>query len=165
MFSRKHRSRISMGNDCGQSCVQPFTSTGGILETTEMTPNETAIFTADQFGTVQNNSLSSHKNGDDHGSFGEMCAVQSASSESSKVSCFIKVVQTEGMKVLPLWSDTPKRKGKRQMARQPYAITSRKYQEIFENKKLAKRRVEKKKEARKRKRKEAKAKKRNQCLL
>ena len=27
----------------------------------ELTPNETAIFTADQFGTVQNNSLNSHK--------------------------------------------------------------------------------------------------------
>jgi hypothetical protein len=121
------------------------TSAGGILETTWLTPNETAIFTADQFGTVKNNSLSSHKNVDDHGSFGEMYAVQSASSASSKVSCFIKVVQTEGMTVLLVWPDTPKRKGKRQMEKQPYAITSRKYQEEFEKKKLAKRRAEKKK--------------------
>jgi len=43
-------SRISMGNDCGQACGQPSTSTGGILETTELTLNETAIFIADQFG-------------------------------------------------------------------------------------------------------------------
>ena len=55
-------SRISMGNDCGQACDQPYTSTEGIIETTELTANETAIFTADQFGTVQNNSLNSHKN-------------------------------------------------------------------------------------------------------
>jgi len=46
-------SRISMGNDCGEACDQPSTSTGGILQTTELTPNETAIFTADQFGTVK----------------------------------------------------------------------------------------------------------------
>jgi hypothetical protein len=37
------KSRISMGNDCGQACDQHSTSTGGILETTELTPNETAI--------------------------------------------------------------------------------------------------------------------------
>ena len=61
-------SRISMSNDCGQACDQPSTSTGGIIETTELTPNETAIFTANQFGTVQNNSLNSHKNGDNQGS-------------------------------------------------------------------------------------------------
>ena len=65
-------SRISMGTDCGKACHQPSTSTEGILKTTELTPNETAIFTADQFGTVQNNSLNSHKNGDDHGSCSEM---------------------------------------------------------------------------------------------
>ena len=58
-------SRISMGNDCGQACNQPSTSAGVILETTELTPNKTAIFTADQFGTIQNNFLNSHKNGDD----------------------------------------------------------------------------------------------------
>ena len=52
---------ISMGNDCGQACNQPSTSTGGMLETTELIPNEKAIFTADQFGTVQNNCLNSHK--------------------------------------------------------------------------------------------------------
>jgi len=46
-------SRIPMGKDCGQACDQPSTSTGGILETTELTPHETAIFTADQFGTGQ----------------------------------------------------------------------------------------------------------------
>jgi hypothetical protein len=44
---------ISMGNDCGQACNQPSTSTGGMLETTELIPNEKAIFTADQFGTVK----------------------------------------------------------------------------------------------------------------
>jgi len=135
-------SRISMGNDCGQTCDQPSTFTGGILGTTNLSPNETAIFTADQFGTVQNNSFNSHKNGDDHGSFGEMYAVQSTSSASSKVSCVIKVVQTEGMKGFLVWPDTPKRKGKRQMERPPYAITSRRNQEVFEKKKLAKRRAE-----------------------
>ena len=67
-----------------------------------------------------------------------MYAVQSTSSASSKVSCVIKVVQTEGMKDFLVWSDTPKCKGKRQMERQPYAITSRRYQEMFEKKKLAK---------------------------
>jgi hypothetical protein len=71
--------------------------------------------------------------------------VQSTSSASSKVSCVIKVVQTEGMKEFLVWPDTPKRKGKRQMERQPYAITSRRYQEVFEKKKLAKRRAEGKK--------------------
>jgi len=40
------------------------------------------------------------------------------------------------------------------MERQPYAVTSRRYQEVFEKKKLAKRRAEKEKEARKRKSKE-----------
>jgi hypothetical protein len=87
-------SRISMGSDCGQACDQRSISTGGILEITELTLNETAIFTADQFGTIQNNSLNSHKIGDDH----EMYAVQSMNSASSKVSCIIKVIQTEGMK-------------------------------------------------------------------
>ena len=86
-----------MGNDCGQACDQPYTFTGGIIETTELTPNETAIFTAHQFGTVQNNSSNSHKNGDDHGSCSEMNAVQYTSSASSKVSCVIKVVQTVGL--------------------------------------------------------------------
>ena len=42
------------------------------------------------------------------------------------------------------------------MERQPYAITSRRYQEVFEKKKLAKRTAEEEKEARKRKRIEAK---------
>jgi len=45
------------------------------------------------------------------------------------------------------------------MERQPYAITSRRYQEVFEKKKLAKRRAEEEKEARKRKCIEAKEKK------
>jgi hypothetical protein len=45
------------------------------------------------------------------------------------------------------------------MERQPNAITSRGYQEMFEKKKLAKRRAEEEKEARKRKRIEAKGKK------
>ena len=39
------------------------------------------------------------------------------------------------------------------MERQPYAVTSRRYQEVFEKKKLAKRRAEEEKEARKQKRK------------
>jgi len=112
-------SRISMGNDSGQACYQPSTSTGGILETTELIPYETATFTADQFGTVQNNSLNSHKNGDDHGSCSEMWAVQSTGRASSKVSCVIKFVQTEGMKEFLVWPDTPKCKGKGQMERQP----------------------------------------------
>ena len=124
-----------------------------------MNPDETTTFTADQFGTVQNNSLNSHKNGDDHGSCSEMYAVQSTSSASCKVSCVIKGVQTEGMKEFLVWPDTPKRKGKRQMERQPYALTSRRYQEVFEKKKFVKRRTEEEKEARKRKRIEAKEKK------
>jgi len=152
-------SRISMGNDCGQACDQPSTFTGGILETTELTPNETAIFTADQFGTVQNNSLNSHKNGDDHGSCSEMYAVQSTSSASSKVSCVVKVVQTEGMKEFLVCPDTPKRKRNTEMEREPYALTSRIYQEVFEKKKLPKRRAEEEKESRKRKRTKAKEKK------
>jgi len=138
-------SRISIGKDCGQACDQPSTSTGGILETTELTPNETGIFTGYQFGTVQNNSLNSHKNEDDHGFCSEMYAVQSTSSASSKVSCVIKVVQTEGMKEFLVWPDTPKCKGKRQMERQLYVITSKRYQEVFEKKKLAKRRAEEEK--------------------
>jgi len=117
-------SRISMGNDCGQACDHPSTSTGGILETIELTPNETAIFTGDQFGTVQNNSLNSHKNGDDHGSCSEIYAVQSTSSANSKVSCVIKVVQ--GMKEFLVWSDTPKRKKKRQMERQQHQEDTKK---------------------------------------
>jgi hypothetical protein len=52
------------------------------------------------------------KNGDDHGSCSEMFAVQSTSSASGKVSCVIRVVQTEGMKVFLVWPDTPKRKEK-----------------------------------------------------
>ena len=68
---------------------------------------------------------------------------------SSKVSCVIKVVQTEGMKEFFVWPGKPKRKEKRQLERKPYAITSRRYQEGFEKKKLAKRRAEKEKEARK----------------
>jgi hypothetical protein len=48
--------------------------------------------------------------------------------------------------------------GERQMERQPYAITSKRYQEVFE-KKLAKHTAEEEKEARKRKRVEAKEKK------
>jgi len=143
-------SRISMGNDCGQACDQSSTSTGGILEITELTPNETVIFTADQFGTVQNNSLNSHKNGDDHGSCSEMYAVQSMSSASSKFFCVIKVVQTEGIKEFLVWPDTPKWG--------PYTITLRRYQEVFEKKKLANRRAEEEQEARKQKHIEAKEK-------
>ena len=45
------------------------------------------------------------------------------------------------------------------MERQPYAITSRRYQEVFEKKNLAKRRAEEENEARKRKRIQAKEKK------
>ena len=130
-----------------------------------MTPNETAIFTANQFGTVQNNSLNRHNNGDDHGSCSEMYAVQSMSSERSEVSCVIKVVQTEGTKEFLVWPDTPKRKGKRQMKRQPYAITSRRYQEVFEKKKFAKHRAEEEKEARKQKRIEAKEKDKLELIL
>jgi hypothetical protein len=148
-----------MNQEFKWACDQPSTSTGGILEITELTPNETAIFTADQFGTVQNYSLNSHKNGDDHGCCSEMYAVQSTSSASSKVFCVIKVVQIEGMKKFLEWPDTPKRKEKKQMERQPYAITSRRYQEVFEKKKLAKRTAEEEKEERKRKRIEAKERK------
>ena len=47
------KSSISMGNDCGQACDQPSTSTGRILETTELTPNKTAIFTKQFFELPQ----------------------------------------------------------------------------------------------------------------
>ena len=152
-------SGILMGNDSGQVCDQPSTSTGAILESTELTASETALFTANQFGNVQNNSLKSHKNGDYHGCCSEIHAVQSTSSASREVSCcVIKVVQTEGMKEFLVWPDTPKCKGKGQMERQPYAITSRRYQEVFEKKKLAKSRAEEEKETRKRKCIEAKEK-------
>jgi len=69
--------------------------------------------------------------------------------QAVKVSCVIKVVHTEGMKEFLVWSDTQKRKGKRQMERQSYAITSRRYQEVFEKKKLAKHRAEEKKRSKK----------------
>ena len=52
-----------------------------------------------------------------------------------------------------------KMQGEKQLERKPYAITSRRFQEVFEKKKLAKRRAEEEKEARKRKRIEAKEKK------
>jgi hypothetical protein len=152
-------SRISMGNDCGQACDQPSTSTGRILETTELTPNEAGIFTANQVETVPSNSLNTHKNGDDHVTCSEMYAVQSTNSASNKVSSVVKVVKTEHMKEFLVWPDTPKRKGKRQMDRQPYAITSRRYQEMFEKKKLDKHIAEEEKEAIKRKRIEEREKK------
>jgi hypothetical protein len=84
-------SRISMGIDCGQTYDQPSTSTGRILETTELTPNEAGIFTADQVRTVPSNSLNTHKNGDDHVTCSEMYAVQSMSSAISKVSSVVKL--------------------------------------------------------------------------
>jgi hypothetical protein len=49
------------------------------------------------------------------------------------------------MKEFLVWPDTPKRMGKRQMEREPYAITSRRYQQMFEKKKLAKGRKRSKK--------------------
>ena len=42
-----------MGKGCGQACDQPSTSTGVILEAADLTPNETAIFTAYQFGAIK----------------------------------------------------------------------------------------------------------------
>jgi hypothetical protein len=48
-------------------------------------------------------------------------------SASSKVCCVIRVVGAEGMKEVVVWADTPKHKGKRQVERQPYATTSRRY--------------------------------------
>ena len=57
-----------------------------------------------------------------------------------------------------MWPDTPKARGKDRWKDKPYAITSRRYQEVFEKKKLAKRRAEEEK-ARKRKHIEAKEKK------
>ena len=52
-----------------------------------------------------------------------------------------------------------KTQGGKAVGKKPYAITSRRYQEVFEKKKLAKRRAEEEKEARKRKCIEAKEKK------
>jgi len=80
--------------------------------TTVLTVNERAIFTANQFRTVQNNSLNRHKIGDYHGCCSETYDVQSTSSASSNVSCVRNVVQTEGMKDFLVWPDTPQRKGK-----------------------------------------------------
>ena len=136
------------------ACDQPSTSTAVILETTELTANERAIFTVNQFGTVQNNSLNSHKNGDYHGCFSEIYAMQSTGSASSKLYCVTNVVQTEGMKEFLEWPDTAQRTGKTQIERQPHAVTTRRYQEVFKKKKLAKRRAEEEKEARKPKSKE-----------
>jgi len=62
------------------------TSTGGIVETKDLTPNETATFTADQSAIVKNNSLNNQENGDDHDSCSEIYAVQATSSASSKAS-------------------------------------------------------------------------------
>ena len=52
-----------------------------------------------------------------------MCSLRAVQAVRSRV---IKVVQTEGMKEFLVWPDTPKRKGKRQMERQPYAINIKK---------------------------------------
>jgi hypothetical protein len=114
-----------------------------------LTPNEAGIYTADQVGTVPSNSLNTHKNGDDHVTSSEMYAVQSTNSASNKVSSVVKVVKTEHMKEFLVWPDTPKRNGKRQMDRQPYAMTSRRYQEMFEENNLAKRRAEEEKRSKK----------------
>jgi hypothetical protein len=50
-----------------------------------------------------------------------------------------------------VWPDTPKCKGKRQVERQPFAVTSGKFQEMFEKKHLAKDAEEKEKQGWKRK--------------
>ena len=57
-----------------------------------------------------------------------------------------------------VWPETPKRKGKRNTERFPFAITSEKYKLMFQNKLIAKRKAEEEKEERKRKREEKKEK-------
>jgi hypothetical protein len=73
----------------------------------------------------------------------------------SRASSVARVVSTEYMSEFLVWPDTPKRKGKRRVERQPFAITSGKYQEMFEKKHLAKAAEEDKKQGRKRKCEEA----------
>ncbi|KAI4468159.1 hypothetical protein MML48_2g00017945 [Holotrichia oblita] len=56
-----------------------------------------------------------------------------------------------------VWPESPKRKGKRQTDRLPFALTSQKYKEMLEAKNEAKLNAEKEKERKKREREEAKA--------
>jgi hypothetical protein len=44
----------------------------------------------------------------------------------------VTVVSTEYVREFLVWLDTPQHKGKRQIRRQPFAITSGKYQEMFD---------------------------------
>lgn len=57
---------------------------------------------------------------------------------SSIVSCVVRTVQTEFIDDFLMWSDMHTHKGKRQTEKQTSAITSDKYGEMFEKKRLAK---------------------------
>jgi hypothetical protein len=67
-----------------------------------------------------------------------------------------RIVSTEYMSEFLIWPDTLKRKGRRWVERQPFALTSGKYRKIFENKHLAKAAEEEEKHGQKRKGEEAK---------
>lgn len=62
------------------------------------------------------------------------------------------VVQSKSFGIFLASPETPKRKGKRNVERYPFAITSKRYQEMFEIKRVLKEKQEKEKEERKRKR-------------
>jgi hypothetical protein len=95
------------------------------------------------------------------GSCSNLSGRQSMCSRASSVA---RVVSTEYMSEFLVWPDTPKHKGKRRVERQPFAITSVKYQKMFQKKYFTKAAEEEKKQGWKRKREEAKQNKKNKVL-
>jgi hypothetical protein len=79
----------------------------------------------------------------------------------SRATSVARVVSTEHISEFLAWPETPKHKGRRRVERQPFAITSGKYQEMFEKKHFAKAAGEEKKQGWKRKCEEAKQEKKN----
>jgi hypothetical protein len=73
-----------------------------------------------------------------------------------RVSSVAGVVITECMRELRVWPHARKRKGKRRVERQPFAVTSGKYEDLFEKKLVERAAEEGEKQERKSKRKEAK---------
>jgi hypothetical protein len=63
----------------------------------------------------------------------------------SRASSVARVISTEHISEFLVWPDILKCKGGRRVKRQPFAITSGKYQEMFEKKYLAKAAEEEKK--------------------
>jgi hypothetical protein len=72
-----------------------------------------------------------------------------------------RLVRNEHISEFLVWPDTPKCKGRKRLKRQPFAITSGKYQEMFNKKHLAKAAEEEKKQGQKRKCEEAKQEKKS----